>query len=129
MDTSATRSVVGKLQAIAYHKLLGMPFKLKKGPLKYFKFGNTHAKSLGRARFLIPLETGKYIDATLDVVDLGVPLFIGLDRLDIHKLYVDNVDNMLVCKDPAWSGKLKRKNGNLYYVWEFSVMNSDSDLR
>ncbi len=37
----------------------------------------------------------------LDVVELNVPLLLGLDVLHKYKLVIDNVDDSLVCKRPA----------------------------
>ncbi len=65
----------------------------------------------------------------LDVVDINIPLLFCLDVLVKYKLLIDNVDNLLICKDPEWSSPTVRKFGHVYYVWDYDVMYTEQELR
>lgn len=77
----------------------------------------------------IPYGNGRFIKAELDVVDIDVPLLIGLDILDEHKLYINNVKNLLVCENPQWSGPVTRKMGHIYYEWGYGTMYTKAELK
>ena len=117
LDTGAQRSVVGKPQAEAYYQFMGIPLAIQPSTPLTYKFGSEKTVSIGKAKFRIPYAGTKHMFLNLDVVDIDVPLLVGLDVMDEYKLMVDNLDNRLVCKKPFWSAPLTRKRGHLYYVW------------
>jgi transposase InsO family protein len=60
----------------------------------------------------------------VDVVDIGVPLLLGLDFLDNHQLNPLNVQNQLWSVPGRWRMPIVRKNGHLYLCWKpTSVVN------
>lgn len=102
IDTGTSKSVAGSYQAIANCKLMFIPLVLNKGNLKTLQVCKFSNREPGKTQFRMPLEEASYLDTSLSIVDLHIPLQI----LDKHKLYVRNVDNQLICKDPEWSEQL-----------------------
>ena len=103
MDTGAQISVSGKAQAMAYCHSRGIPFYLTPSVTK-FKFGDHVSPSLGRLQVRIPTpnQSGN-VSFTMDVVDLDVPMLLGLRELRAASLLVDYLDNRLICKNDNWS--------------------------
>ena len=95
VDTGAQVSVCGKRQAIAFCKTVSIPFALRPSNLK-FKFGNTVTDSMGIMKFRCPAPDGGSIDLDMDVIDLDIPLLLGLRELRDHQLLVDYLDNTLL---------------------------------
>eukprot|EP00171_Calliarthron_tuberculosum_P001155 IDg1155t1 len=102
IDTGAQKSVVGRMQAESYYRWLGLPLLMMKSTNMVYKFGTYREPSIGTAKFKIPYADDREIVVELDVVNLNVPLLIGLDVLDKYKLFVDTVENKIVCKNPKW---------------------------
>jgi hypothetical protein len=109
-DTGAPLTCSGKLAAEQACKKLGVPFELKPSR-RSFRFGNSLRESLGTVKLPLPTPDGIF-SPKLDVVDLDVPLLIGLDTLDKWQAYVNNVNNSLV--GPGWSLQLIWMSGHLY---------------
>lgn len=59
------------------------PLFVEKCTSKFFNFGGQKSLSLKKARFRIPYTESKVMDLELDVVDVNVPLLVGLEVLDI----------------------------------------------
>lgn len=97
MDIGATRSVVWKHQAEAYYRLMGIPVVIMPSSRTFFKFGKHREASIGKAQLRVPYSDSRYMQLDVDVVEIDVPLLIGLGVMDKHNIYVDNVDNLLVC--------------------------------
>jgi hypothetical protein len=93
-DTGAPLTCSGKLAADQACEKLGVPFELKPSR-RSFRFGNSLRESLGTVKLPLPTPDGIF-SLQLDVVDLDVPLLIGLDTLDKLQAYVNNVNNSLV---------------------------------
>ncbi len=64
----------------------------------------------------------------LDFVEINLPLLIWLDILDKHKLYVNNVENILVCVSPKWILQLTRKHGHIFYEWSNEILYTEREL-
>ena len=58
----------------------------------------------------------------MDVIDLDIPLLLGLRELRDHQLLVDYLDNTLLNRRLGWKTRLTDKFGHLY--WELSVQES-----
>lgn len=129
LDTGAQRSVVGRNQAVAYYRFMGLPLVLSGSSPNVYRFGSQKRVSVGKAKFRVPYAEGRHMHMELDVVDIDIPLLIGLDMLDKFKLVVDNVDNILRCKEPRWSVTIVRKFGHLYYEWPYEVMYTIPELK
>ena len=87
-----------------------------------FKFGNTVTPSLGVMKFRFPCPNGGSLDIDMDIIDLDVPLLLGLRELREHRLLVDYLSNALESKRLGWTAKLVDKHGHLY--WDLLVSES-----
>ena len=65
----------------------------------------------------------------LDVVDISIPLLLGLSRLDEHKLYISNIEDVLVCVEPKCSHPITRKSRQLYNEWTKDVFYTENELK
>jgi hypothetical protein len=137
-DCGAQRSVVGLAQANAYAPRSGQKLDLHARSFR-FKFANAVFPSSGTIQYLLPTPEG-YIPITLDIVDGEVPLLVGLDVLDRHRLVPNNVDDVLERRtarktgtdvsNVVWRMPLVRRNGHLYIEGIFRVCNfSHSELQ
>lgn len=119
LDTGAQKSVVGKNQAKAYCEMAGIKFKSKPSNTR-FKFGDGIFASIGSIPIRIPKPNGGFIPVEIDAIRANVPMLIGLEVMDKHKLVADNVDNKLVSKKGNWSWPITRKNGHLFVEWKLN---------
>ena len=113
VDTGAQISVCGKRQAQAYCKSVSIPMTLRPSNLR-FKFGNTVSSSLGIMKFRFPCPDGGSIDIDIDIIDLDVPLLLGLRELRSHRILVNYLNNTLQNQKFGWTTKLSDKFGHLY---------------
>lgn len=65
----------------------------------------------------VPTPDGSYIPLTVDVINIDVTFFIGLDALDSEKLFADNVDKMLISRRYGCSIPITRRLKNMYITW------------
>ncbi len=127
LDIGASRSVIGKPQAEFYCHYMGIPLVLQgtnSSKHRIFRFGKDKQPGMVQAKIRIPYATGRHIYAVIDVINIDVPLLLRLDILKKYKLYLNNVDNLLLCVDPKWSAPIVRKKGHVYYEWIYDVMNT-----
>jgi hypothetical protein len=121
LDTGAQKSVIGQIQAESYCRENNTRFKLDPSTLSsttFFKFGSSLAKSIGMIRISIPIPGPKYfIELCVDVVNVDIPLLLGLDFLGKHQLNPLSVQNQLWCVTERWTLSIIRKNGHLYLRW------------
>jgi hypothetical protein len=84
-----------------------------------FKFGSKVPSSLGLIKIQIPVPgPTKLIKLLFEVVDLDIPLMLGLEFLEKHKLNPLSVHNKLWSVDGNWTMPIVRKNGHLYLCWD-----------
>lgn len=82
IDSGAQKTVIGLLQVRAYCTLLNADLDdVLKGQKLLFTFGNKKHKGLGHITIRMPVSNGFFLSFTADVVDLDVPLLLGLDLL------------------------------------------------
>jgi hypothetical protein len=122
LDCGAQRSVVGMAQANAYASLSGKNLDLHARSFR-FKFANAVLPSIVTIKYLLPNPKG-YIPITLDIVDGDVPLLVGLDVLDRHRLVPNNSNDVLERRkarntgtdvsDVVWRMPLVRRHRHLY---------------
>lgn len=129
LDTGAQRSVIGKSQAIAYFRFMGLPLVLSDSKPKVYKFGSNHKVSVGKAKFRIPYAGNRHMHVELDIINIDIPLLFGLDLLDEFKIVADNVDNRVYCKRLKRSVPIVRKFGHLYYEWPYEMIYSMTELK
>ena len=63
------------------------------------------------------------------MVDVDVPLLLGLDFLDEYKMNVDTANDMLESKSHIWSLPLTRNLGHLYLEWDYETLFTSEELR
>jgi hypothetical protein len=93
IDTGATRSVIGLPEARRYCEQRGVQLELKISARQY-KFGDDVRQSIGLMQIQIPTPDS-VLNISVDVVDMDVPLLIGLDVLVRYRLQVLTIDNVL----------------------------------
>lgn len=116
-DTGAQKSVCGLAQAKAYCRARRRPFKLLPSPYSY-KFGDGVRTSMGMLQVRLHIQQGFFLSFWIDVVDADIPLLLGLDLLDEHKLVADNVDNVLISKVGGWRVPITDAHGHLFVRWD-----------
>ena len=130
IDTGAQLSVVGLSQAKAYFNYVSNRFEMKKPQFKKsFTFGDHKERSIGRIDVLIPISSGDYLAFEADVVNLNIPLLMGLEILDRCKLVIDVCKNELLCPERGWSLPLTRKLGHIYIEWGTEVLYTTNELQ
>ena len=73
--------------------------------------------SIGSILMRIPIGQTEMVTEWVDVVPSNVPFLVGLDFLDKYKMYVNNVENFLVCPNLDLHLPLIRKNRHIYLEW------------
>lgn len=95
VDTGAQRTVIGKQQAYAYLKWAGLQRRLEQDKTpEVYRFGGSRHASIGTLTIRIPLADDYFLELTVDVVDVNVPLLFGLDTLDKFHMYANTVLNL-----------------------------------
>jgi len=128
MDTGATRTVIGRQQADAYSRLVGINLRAPpKHPTSYL-FGGVLTPCTGTVDIRVPVSPSQYAAMRVAIVDLSVPFLFGLDALDAFSLYVNNVDNALKCDTRGIQTPLTRKDGHLYLEWNHAIHYTTTEL-
>ena len=73
-------------QAESYCKMMSTPLIIDERMQRTCKFGSRKKASLGATKFWIPYGGNHMMDICLDVFYINIPLLLGLDKLDEHKL-------------------------------------------
>ena len=113
IGTGATRSMTGLQQAEAYYRALGTHPRIETCTARMFRFGGQRVPRLGLPIIVIPYARGYVMHLHLDVVDVRIPLLLGIDTIDIYRFCFNKVSDELVCIHPRWSAPVKRKLGYL----------------
>lgn len=117
LDTGAQRSVCGLSQARAYDR--SQPRSLKLSPQSMrFKFGQQISQSIGTVNIRIPQDEASHITLDIHVVDLDIPLIIGLDVLKAHSLLVNYVENVLEFRELNVRRPLTYKREHVFLEWD-----------
>jgi hypothetical protein len=99
LDTGAQKSVIGNIQAESYCRENNTRYNLEHSALSslsLFKFGSSLAQSIGMIRISIPIPgPNNFIELCVDVVNVDIPLLLGLDFLKKHQLNPLSVQNQL----------------------------------
>jgi hypothetical protein len=127
IDTGAPRSVIGRIQAESYAKYLKIRLQLETACPVRFRFGIQSFHSLGSFVVRVPMDK-LFISHRVEVVDVDVPLLLGMDFLDRHKLIVDVTRNVLVHQSTLSSQPLTRKHGHIYIEWDSDMLFTHEEL-
>lgn len=117
LDTGASKSVVGLKAARRILRVAGRRMAPVSTPRR-FRFGDHVLSSMGTCTIHIPTP-GKPIELNVDIVHADVPLLIGLDVLDHHRLQPLTIENRLqhvphTEDELGWSLPIARRTG---HVW------------
>jgi hypothetical protein len=130
LDTGAERSVVGWRQARIYCKMMNSRMVLLSSN-RIFRFGDQTCRSLGSLHIKVPVPTGT-MDIYVDVVEPNVPLLLGLDLLDRHRLQFLTLTNELEhipVYGASWRLPVTRKGGHGFLEWDVkNVLYTKSQL-
>lgn len=96
LDTGAPTTVMGLKQALSYCKLMGIKFELNKSQNK-FRFGDPRCRSLVTIPITVSVFESRGVPTEVDVVSENVTFLVGLDFLHNHKLFINNISNILYC--------------------------------
>ena len=129
LDTGASMSLVGREQGEAYCKMIGIPLIIEERMESTFKFGSQKKASLGTAKLWIPYGGSQMMEIYLDVVDINIPLLLGIDRLSEQKTYVNNIKDVLVCVELKRFHQITRKLQHLLYKWRKDVLYTNNKLK
>eukprot|EP00170_Pyropia_yezoensis_P000100 contig_943_g101 len=69
----------------------------------------------GQDAMRIPITNCFMILIEVDVVDINVPMLLGLDFLDENKMYVNKTTNTLICLNESIQVPLVRKKGHIFF--------------
>ena len=80
--------------------------------------------SLDQTAIRIPIDTyGNFLEYVTDVINCGIPILLGLDKMENLRWYVNEVTNEFCSYDnPELKAPLKYYKGHLYIVWPTSVV-------
>jgi hypothetical protein len=122
IDTGAATSVGGREQHEEYLKSVLIPSSVRKlsSSVKRFRFGATINSSLGRAMIRMPFQAlnstnhSESISFTfaMDIVDLDVPLLLGLDVIMACGATVDM--SSMTLRLPSWTAYVELRDGRIF---------------
>ena len=119
IDTGTQKSVIGVEQARAYCQFMNVQYEPERMERwMSFKFGNTRHTGLGELEVRMPVDNTYFLSISIQVVDVNVPLLLGLDFLDAFGMNVDASRDILRSEERGWSFDLVRKFGHLYVEWD-----------
>ena len=118
VDTGAQKSVIGKPQAQAYCKGAPIPFKPKlRHARRLYKFGDRKFEGMRLLKIRILVIDDFFLSFEVEIVNVDVPLLIGLERLDTFKVSIDLANDRMLSRDGEWEIHLKRDQGHLFVIW------------
>lgn len=118
VDTGAERSCVGLPQAKSYCSMIRKDQELN--PTKcVFRFGDSMFESKGTRTIKIPTSGKQPLVFRCDVVQVDVPLLLGLDILKRERVVIDISNLIMTGKD--WSLPLTLSYGHLVATWRYNV--------
>ena len=130
LDTGAQRTVIGKPQAEAYLASIGKDIGLDKAKdPRRFRLGGSDYDTIGAVSIRLPVANDYFLPLIVNVIVLNVPFLLGLDTLDLHRMYVNNVTNRLVCVDEGVAVPLVRKFGHIYLDWGAEILYTFPELQ
>lgn len=109
IDTGAQRSVIGSAQGHAYCRFMNIPYAIEPPKrLRTFRFADKCYRGLGYLEIRLPVNDAHFIQLSIDVVDINVPLLVGLDLMEAFQMTIDTNECKLISKSELWSLPLLR---------------------
>lgn len=128
VDSGAQLTCIGARQARRYCMLMNITYETSDQEL-VFKFGDARHCSLGTMPIQIPVSDYGFIEIDAHIVDVDVPLLLGLDTMTKLEMILDFAKDTVTSKLDSWKIPLIRKLGHAYITWSPSVMYTDKELR
>ena len=131
VDSAAQRTVIGRKQALAYCSAYGIDpcFKKHDGYSPIFSFGTHRHKAEGYLDVRIPVHDSGFICIRASVVEVNVPLLLGLENMMHYKMVLDVDEKTLYSKLQGWKLDLRIKYGHLYLEWDVGTLFTKTELR
>eukprot|EP00170_Pyropia_yezoensis_P002017 contig_8609_g2021 len=129
MDIGAEKTVIGKRQAEAYMASHNPGATLRNKTGMVYRFGGGRHTCIGTVAMRILITDCFMILIEVDVVDVNVPLLLGLDFLDEHKMNVNNTTKMLICVNKGIQVPLVRKMGHIFFEWGTDILYTFPELQ
>jgi len=130
LDTGAQRTVIGNSQAKAYLASIGRDAKLATSKdLGRYRLGGGSYVTIGIVHIRVPIAEDFFLPLTVNSMDLNLPFLMGLDILDVYRMYFNNMTNHLVCINEVVSVPLVRNFGHVYLDWGSSILYTFPELQ
>lgn len=130
IDSGAQKTVIGQEQAKAYAEMAGTKkVEYHSCTGTKYKFGDKTYDGLGTVVIRIPITETYFISIRAQVVEVNVPLLLGLDVLSRLKVILNFEAFTMSSTQDKWSIPLTRKLGHAYIVWHESVLYTEAELR
>lgn len=131
VHSAAQRTVIGRKQALAYCSAYGIDpcFKKHDGYSHVFSFGTHRHKSEGYLEVRIPVQDSGFICIRASVVEVNVPLLLGLENMMHYKMVLDVDEKTLHSKLQGWKLDLRIEYGHLYLEWHAGILFTKTELR
>lgn len=128
LDTGAQRSVCGLAQAESYARNHPGSLTLKPRSLR-FRFGHHVIQSMGKVNIRIPQGNNSHLSLSIHVVNLDIPLIIGLDVLKSYHLLINYLANQLEFPSTGTTMPLVYKRGHIFLEWDHqSILFTKAEL-
>lgn len=130
LDTGAERTVIVKAQAEAYIASIDKRVALRAPKVsRRYRIGGYDFVTVGEVHIRVPVAKDFFIPLEVKVIDLNVPLLLGVDTLDLYRMYVNNVTNRLIGLNESVTTPLVRKIGHIYLEWGADILYTFSELQ
>jgi len=130
LDTGAQRTVIGNSQAKAYLASICRDAKLATSKdLGRYRLGGGSYVTIGIVHIRVPIAEDFFLPLTVNSMDLNLPFLMGLDILDVYRMYFNNMTNHLVCINEVVSVPLVRNFGHVYLDWGSSILYTFPELQ
>lgn len=128
LDTGAQETAIGMQQADACE--LGHGKGLALGPPRrnVFRFGGGRHASVGALEVRMPITQEIVLELTVDVIELDVPLLLGLEKMEKHRMYFNNMTNRLICVNEGVGLLVVRALGHASYVCGSDMLYTNPEL-
>lgn len=109
-------TIIGLSQAQDHCKEYGGTIR-KSASKHTCRFGYKRHDNVSAIRIRMPITETKVIDIDADVVEVDMPILLGLDNLTKLKALLDIGNDTITSKNMKWEVPLTRKRGQLYVEW------------
>lgn len=114
IDSGAEKTVIGLALAEAYCSLITMDMnKALRGNFLTFTFGSKKHSGLAYIKITIPVFDFSSLALNAHIVNIDVPLVLGLDILTRARIILNFSDDTVRSKTDNWQMPLIRKNGHV----------------